>query len=327
MNSDSESLKNQLLTWLLADDVNTSESNLVEFKEIDGVDNSLQQAATFASGDLELGGIPQTFKLGDIPTVQDRFQAVLKRRLQTEIENQPPLFPWETQLMEYPERLEERSLSLVPAWGWKAQQSKLNLPINLPETVFRELLEKCQTLLTASLPLGAKLVQAVEDFFPQESSYALNDIAGLVLRSTYRSADVLDQKLNIESDYPDLQPRQQMALSLMAAKQLLENLSLPVTPNSPVVERQWLTSEGLLTLRVEYQSRGKHTQLRVEADLPTKGIVTLRADGTLAMAQSSSAGCLNVELSCQEFNPTYTLEVEFPEIDQQPLLFVINPTI
>jgi hypothetical protein len=323
MNSDSESLQDHLLTWLLANNVNIGEPK-VEL-EIYGVDNSLKQAATFASGDPELGGKPQTFKLGDIPTVQDRFQAVLKRRLQTEIENQPPLFPWETQLMEYPERLEERSLTLVPAWGWKAQQSKLNLPMPLPEEVFRQLLEKCQTLLTSSLPLGAKLVQVVESFFPQESQ-ALNDIAGLVLRSTYRSADVLDQKLNIESDYPDLQPRQQMALSLLAAKQLLENLSLPVTPNSPVVERQWFTSEGILTLRVEYQSRGKQTQLQVQADLPTKGIVTLRADGTLAMAQSSSAGCLNVELSCQEFNPTYTLEVEFPEIDQQPLLFVINPT-
>ncbi|MBD2439188.1 PatU [Nostoc sp. FACHB-110] len=323
MNSDSESLKNQLLTWLLAD-TDTSETNLVEFKENDGVDNSPEQAATFASGAPKLGGKPQNFKLGDIPTVQDRFQAIIKHRLQTEIENQPPLFPWETQMMEYPERLEEQLLTLVPAWGWKAQQYKLNLPITLPEEVFRELLEKCQTLLTASLPLGAKLVQAVESFFPQES-HALNDIAGLVLRSTYRSADVLDQKLTIENDYPDLQPRQQMALSLMAAKQLLENLSLPVTPNSPVVERQWFTSEGLLTLRVEYQSRGKQTQLQVQADLPTKGILTLRADGTLAMAQSSSAGCLNVELSCQEFNPTYTLEVEFPEIDQQPLLFVINP--
>jgi len=326
MNSDSESLKDQLLSWLLANNINTSEDNLVEFKEIDGVDHSLKQSATFASGDPNLGGKPQTFKLGDIPTVQDRFQAVIKRRLQTEIENQPPLFPWETQLMEYPERLEERSLSLVPAWGWKVQQSKLNLPVALPEAVFRELLEKCQTLLTSSLPLGAKLVQAVESFFPQES-HALNDIAGLVLRSTYRSADVLEQKLTIESDYPDLQPRQQMAFSLLAAKQLLENLSLPVTPNSPVVERQWFTSEGILTLRVEYQTRGKQTQLKVQADLPTKGIVTLRADGTLAMAQSSSAGCLHVELSCQEFNPTYTLEVEFPEVDQQSLLFVINPTI
>ncbi|MBE9004961.1 PatU [Fortiea sp. LEGE XX443] len=325
MNSDSESLRNHLLTWLLANDVNTDEPNLVEFKEIDGVNHPLKPATTFASGKPELGGIPQTFKLGDIPTVQDRFQAVLKRRLQTEIENQPPLFPWETQLMEYPDRLEERSLTLVPAWGWKVQQSKLNLPIPLPEEVFRELLEKCQVLLTSALPLGAKLVQVVESFFPQESQ-VLNDIAGLVLRSPYRSVEVLDQKLNIESDYPDLQPRQQMALSLLAAKQLLENLSLPVTPNSPVVERQWLTSEGILTLRVEYQTRGKQTQLHVQGNLPTKGILTLRGEGTLAMAQSSSSGCLSVELSCQELNPTYTLEVEFPEVDQQPLLFVINPT-
>lgn len=273
-----------------------------------------------------MGGTPQTFKLGEIPTVQDRFQAVLKRRLQIQVQEHPPLFPWETQLIDYPDFVDEPSMTLVPSWGWMVQQSKLNLPRALPERVFQQLLEKCQAMVTSSVPLGAKLVQVVENFFPNESQ-ALNDIAGLVLRSTYRSVSTLETIPNIQSDYSDLQPRQQMALSLLAAKQLLENLTLPLSATSPVVERQWLTTVGNLDIRVEYQSVGKLTKLLVQAELPVKGTLALRGSGTLAMATSSTSGYLSVELGCEQLCPTYTLEVEFPEIDQQPLLFVINLTM
>ncbi|MBE9050469.1 PatU [Nostocales cyanobacterium LEGE 11386] len=326
MNSDSESLQHDLLDWLLAHKANTNETKLVECEDIKGENHPLKEVAAFTGGEPELGGIPQTFQLGEIPTVQERFQAVLKRRLQIQVENHPPLFPWETQLVEYPDCVEERSLALTPSWGWMAQQSKLNLPIPLPEKVFQELLEKCQGLITSSLPLGAKLVQVVEGFFPNDSQ-TINDLAGLVLRSTYRSVDTLNAMPQIQSDYSDLQPRQQMALSLLAAKQLLDNLNLPVSSTNPVVERQWLTSSGTLTLRVEYQSQGQMTHLRVQSELPAQGILKLQGNGNQAVAKSSSPGDLSVELYCNQVNPTYTLEVEFPELDEQPLLFVISPTI
>ncbi|MEH2141306.1 PatU [Nostoc sp.] len=324
MNSDSESLQHQCLDCLLTDDVKNNEQ-LSVCEENDGVENLLKEATASKSSEPKLGGTPQAFQLGEIPTVQDRFQAVLKRRLQIQVQDHPPLFPWETQLIDYPDFVDEPSMTLVPTWGWMVQQSKLNLPRPLPEKVFRQLLEQCQALVTSSVPLGAKLVQVVENFFPNESQ-ALNDIAGLVLRSTYRSVNTLETIPNIQSDYSDLQPRQQMALSLLAAKQLLENLTLPLSATSPVVERQWLTSVGNLNIRVEYQSVGI-TKLLVQAELPVKGTLTLRGSGTLAMATSSTSGYLNVELGCEQLNPTYTLEVEFPEIDQQPLLFVISPTI
>jgi hypothetical protein len=119
--------------------------------------------------------------LGEIPTVQERFQAILKRRLQDQVEKNPPLFPWETQSVEYPDCVEEQYLGLVPVWGWTVHQSKLNLPIPLPEKVFWQLLAKCQVLLTSPLPLGAKLVQVVESMFPTDTQ-VINDLAGLVLR-------------------------------------------------------------------------------------------------------------------------------------------------
>ncbi|MEH2324726.1 MAG: PatU [Nostoc sp.] len=324
MNSDSESLQSQCLGWLLTDDVKNPDQS-VECKENDGVKNLHNEATASKSSEPKLGGTPQTFQLGEIPTVLDRFQAVLKNRLQIQAQDHPPLFPWETQLIDYPDFVEEPSMTLVPTWGWMVQQSKLKLPCPLPERVFQQLLEQCQALVTSSVPLGAKLVQVVENFFPNESQ-ALNDIAVLVLRSTYRSVSTLETMPNIQSDYSDLQPRQQMALSLLAAKQLLENLTLPLSATSPVVERQWLTTVGNLNIRVEYQSVGI-TKLLVQAELPVKGTLTLRTSGTLAMATSSTPGYLSVELGCEQLNPTYTLEVEFPEIDEQSLLFVINPTV
>lgn len=326
MNSDSESLQNQLLAWLLAEDAQAGEPNLVHCEENEGVENFSEIVAALNGGAFELKSIPQTFRLGEIPTVQERFQAVLKRRLQSQIQNHPPLFPWEAQLTEYPECLDKPSIELVPVWASAAQQSKLNLPIPLPERVFQQLLEKCQALVASSLPLGAKLVAAVESLFPEDSQ-ALNDLAGLVLRTPSRSVDALETMPNLESEYPDLQPPQQMALSLLAAKQLLENLTLPISATNPVVERQWLTSAGVLSLKVEYQTQGQVTKLKVQSELPSKAIVKLQGDASQAIADSSSPGCLSVELHDTQPNQTYTLEVELKEIDQRPLLFVIVPTM
>lgn len=256
--------------------------------------------------------------------MQERFQAVLKRRLKDHIQNHPPLFPWETQLVDYPDYVDNHSMTLVPVWGWAAQQSKLNLPIPLPEKIFQQLLEKCQVLVTCSLPLGTKLVQVVEGFFPNDSQ-TLNDLASLVLRSPYRSVDSLEMP-NLDSSYSDLQPHQQMALSLLAAKQLLDNLTLPISATNPVVERQWVASVGVITLKVEYQFQGDKALLQVQGELPAKGVLKLTGDTSQAMAQSSSPGRLSVELYCTP-NQTYTLEVELIEIDGQPLLFVITPTM
>ncbi|MEC4813335.1 MAG: PatU [Scytonema sp. PMC 1069.18] len=327
MNSDSESLRYQLLAWLLGENAQTiNDEDSVDCEDSKGVENLDTQAAAASGGDFQSGSSPHTFQLGEIPTVQERFQAVLKRRLQLQIQNQPPLFPWESQLTDYPDYLDKPSIELVPVWGWTAQQFKLNLPMLLPERIFQQLLERCQALVSSSLPLGAKLVQVVDSLFPNEAQ-TINDLAGLVLRTPYRSVDALETMPNLESDYSDLQPRQQMALSLIAAKQLLENLTLPVSATTPMVERQWLTNTGVLTLKVEYQCQDGQRKLRVQTNLPTTGILRLRGEKSYAMAESSTPGCLSVELNDAQPNQTYTLEVELKEVDQRPLLFVIVPTV
>ncbi|NMG06952.1 PatU [Brasilonema sp. UFV-L1] len=326
MNSDSESSQHQLIAWLLAKNAQTNDPKLVNCEDNEGGKHFHQTAATSNGGAFELKCVPQTFQLGEIPTVQERFQAVLKRRLQTQIQNHPPLFPWETQLTDYPECVDKPLVELVPVWSWAAQLSKLNLPVPLPEKIFQHLLEKCQAMIASSMPLGAKLVQAVDSLFPEDSQ-TLNDLAGLVLRTPSRSVDTLETMPNLENDYSDLQPRQQMALSLLAAKQLLENLTLPVSVSNPVVERQWLTSLGIITLKVEYKTQGQVTKLRVQTELPSKAVVKLQGDASQAIAESSSPGCLSVELHNTQPNQTYTLEVQLKEIDQRSLLFVIVPTV
>lgn len=327
MNSDSESLQYQLLNIFLADSADNCRGMGSQSKEVNRVDDFLKTAAKPMVGDFESVQTPETFQLGDIPTVQERFQAVLKRRLQIQVENQPPLFPWESQLQEYPDCVDKPSLSFVPAWGWSAQQYKLNLPTSMPEKVFQELLAKCQELVASSVPLGAKLVQAVEGLFP-DNSQDLNNLAGLVLRSTSsRSPESLTMMANGESDYSQLQPRQQMALSLLAAKQLLEDLNLHVCASNPVVQRQWLTSVGELSIQVELEFHDQQAKLVVQTELPTKGIVKLQGHDAHAMAQSAHPGLLSMELSCTQSQQNYTLAIELEGIGQQALLFVITPTI
>ncbi len=320
MNSDTESLQNQLLAWLLADDASTEEDFLVESEEINGA--QIDDNTASISGASESDSMPYPFQMGEIPAVQTRFQAVLKRRLQNQVQDNPPLFPWETQLIDYPDYIDNPSMSWVPAWGWAAQQSKLSLPILMPEKVFQQLLTRCQELLAFPVPLGAKLVGVVESLFPNEPQ-TLNDLAGMVLRSPYRSADTLERMPSVEGSYSDLQPRQQMALSLLAAKQLLENLTISVDAHM-VVEKQWLTNVGTVTLKVEYDTGAR--KLRVEAQLPLQGKLKLGEENLQVVAESDSQGIVSLELNSVQEGATYKLAVELEDMDTQPLTFAIVPT-
>ncbi len=320
MNSDTESLQNQLLAWLLADDASTEEDFLVESEEINGAQMDDNTASTSGASESDL--MPYPFQMGEIPAVQTRFQAVLKRRLQNQVQDNPPLFPWETQLIDYPDYIDNQSMSWVPAWGWAAQQSKLSLPILMPEKVFQQLLTRCQELLAFPVPLGAKLVGVVESLFPNEPQ-TLNDLASMVLRSPYRSADTLERMPSVEGSYSDLQPRQQMALSLLAAKQLLENLTVSVDAHM-VVEKQWLTNVGNVTLKVEYDTEAR--KLRVEAQLPLPGKLKLGEENQQVVAESDSQGIVSLELNSIQEGATYKLAVELEDMDTQPLTFAIVPT-
>jgi hypothetical protein len=150
-----------------------------------------------------------------------------------------------------------------------------------------------------------------------------------VLRGAVRGVEVLD----IE-DFPNYEVAtadQQMLLSLMAAREILDSLTLNCPANQSPVSREWLTALGSLTLEAQYQSRTdteqSMTSLRVECQFPGGGSLELKGENAQASAQRPNSGHLSVELFDPQPEKTYALEVRFQNFDARPLMFAIRPTL
>ncbi|RMF66956.1 MAG: hypothetical protein D6742_08665, partial [Cyanobacteria bacterium J069] len=261
----------------------SNHDNLLDSEEINTLLNYLTGSDVFSFQDTPLS------HSGEIPAVQDRFYALLRHRLREEIERRPPLYPWETELREYEDTFaSERATATV----WASQMQALNLPVPMPEGVLNRLFEQCQNLLQSSLREGSKLVQAVESLFPGES-VALNHLAGYVMAAPARSgasATVLD---GVPDHYDAATQPQQMLLSLVAAREILNTLVLTVSPSQPTLEREWHTTAGLLTLRATLLETGS---LRLVADLPCAGQLKLQSSEVEKVAHRANAGPISLEL-------------------------------
>jgi len=343
MNKDPGTPEDRLFAWLMPDpsltspsaqeksarldsDLDKREANNLEVTALDPIESEAVNELSSALGRLEGSNPP--FKLGEIPAVQDRFHALLKRRLQAEIQRHPPLFPWETEVADYSNSLESSLVGLFSGHIWGTQLRNLNLPVPLPEKILAHLLAECQVVMQSSLQQGAKLVQAVESLFPEQSQ-SLNQLAGLVLMSPSRSPQgqqlVFAPETEFPSSYDAATPNQQMLLSLLAAQEIMGSLTLIVSPQKPLVERQWLTAAGLLNLKVQYQPQ-EQSVLKVQGELPCEGNLRLTGGGIMVAAQCPSAGQLSVEISNFLSEQRYSLEVGLQQSDQPPLVFAIHPT-
>jgi hypothetical protein len=281
----------------------------------------------------------QLFELGDVPAVQDRFHALLKHRLQSEIQKNPPLFPWESAVQDYEadpayDSVKANFGSEAPApveanatlSVWNRQLSTLNLPVQVPGLVLGRLLKQCQQVVQSSLREGVQLVQAVEDLFPGEGQ-ALNYLAGLVVASPARSgataATMATAEANFPPSYEAAAPAQQMVLSLLAARELIVTLTLAVSASQPTVERQWETEQGTLQLKATYNPAPTDLSIVVRAELPTGGRLTLNGSGFQSVAERRSPGSVGVELCDPEVGQVYMLEASL-EGDETPLIFVVR---
>ena len=267
---------------------------------------------------------------GEIPAVQDRFYALLKRRLQTEIQRNPPLFPWEKDLSEYPPESADYGLShpAIASSLLMAQLRGLALPIPMPELLLADLLGRCQDVVASSLREGAKLVKVVEEWFPNQSP-TLNQLAGMVMVSPARGAS-LQQQLerlageNLPESYDVAIPTQQMTLSLLAAREILNLLTVNVSAQQPRAERCWLTDRGALNLQVEYLADSGAPRLRVLAELPCAGSLQLQTSQVRSLVDRPDAGELSLDLANLTPDQTYPLEVRLGE--QAILVFALNLT-
>ena len=273
---------------------------------------SMQEASSFTSGLHGFRTFPDQredlFQTGDIPAVQDRFYSLLKQKLQTEAERNPPLFPWETEIHDYES-------------VWMSQLRNLKLPIAVPEEVLTQLLQKCQTVAQSTLREGTKLIRAVEELFPGQDQ-SLNYLAGLVMTAPARSP-VAAVETDPSVSYESVDSPKQMVLSLLAAREILSSLSITLSTSQNRVERQWLSESGMLTLTAEYQS-GDNPRLRVEGRLPDGGSLTLRGNQTQAIADRPTSGSLSVELFDPLPNQVYTLEVRLSPSSVEPLTYAVH---
>ena len=171
----------------------------------------------------------QSFNFGEIHAVQERFQALLKQRLLSEYESRPPLFPWESEISEYPAEVADGMPAVAISSLWNAHMGALKVPGLLPAALMNTLLERCQKIARSPIKQGVRLVRAVEDLFP-ESADLLEPIANMVLVPAYRSGQatqdaVIQQLARAVGGYHSALPEQQIALSMLAAQEILGALT------------------------------------------------------------------------------------------------------
>jgi hypothetical protein len=336
MNNDAEAI-NQFLAWLLQEPDPATGPSGKNSSPITGLEASgavdlqpqtdpLDSEVEAMQADLSESSVVFTedissLELGEIPAVQDRFYAIIKRRLRAEIDRNPPLFPWESRLWDYEsEQPDLMGAEAISSSFWMTQLQALKLPVPIPESRLEQIFAECRKLASSSLREGVKLVRAVESFFPDELP-ALNYWAGQVLAEPVRSPSQTLPANTLPSSYELANPTQQMVLSLLAARQVLDAMTLEVSASYPQAQRQWLTPAGEVVLSVEYQPATE--RIRIEGQLPVAGRLTFKGQSQQVTAACSGAETLSVELNHPIAGETYGLEVELDAAHPSPLVFAV----
>ncbi|NJL01066.1 MAG: hypothetical protein HC838_01165 [Spirulinaceae cyanobacterium RM2_2_10] len=359
MDRNAETLYRQLLDWLQCESVTSTPPTAAwertaddlpdtEFADwgaaqcdpLDGEEAAIDEAAW--NLDDSTPPLPPSSDMGEFAIVQKRFQALLKRRLYTETERRPPLFPWETELSEYALDYaeSERPIALASRQVWLPQLASA-IATSLPEAQLMALLDACTESVDSLKPKAAKMVSAVTDFFP-DCAQRLNDMAARLRLSPSFAPSRLareeqqqqQQRLAalLPRDYATATPDQQMAISLLVAKEILDQLTLDLMPQQPVVEKLWQTATGTVRLRADYQPQTRQVggdlfsqqPLRVRVQMPSGGRLILQANQESITAQRTYAGYLSVELSDWQPGQVYLLEVHLQGNAQKPLRFGLS---
>ena len=264
----------------------------------------------------------QSFNFGEIHAVQERFHNLLKQRFLLEYENNPPLFPWESEVAEYPADVADLEPAVVSLWD--AHLSELPVPKLLPAPLLKALFGRCQAIAQMPVKQGVRLVRAVEELFPDQLDI-LEPIADMVLVPAYRSADAatraaLTQELTaVAEDYDSALPEQQVALSMLAAQEILGALTLSLTAKQPNETRLWMTDKGALNLTATYAEGA----LAVSVALPAGGQVNLKGDDVAQQVTRLRPGSLDVVLTDLTIGRTYVLKILLTG-EAAPLSFAIH---
>lgn len=329
-NKQVEIFEKNFFDWLLSKPNSTEISTVIDSpKSINNMEAEVKEELdelypddSEEIGCLNCNGRPP-MPLGEVLTVYNRFESLLQKRMKTEIESKPPLFPWEEvgYDTDYPDVEAKDLVFPIPPWASQMKNIKWrNLSIPLTYSVFTRLLQSCQEIVQSNLLPGSRLVKVVDNLFPGQSQ-SLNHLASLVLVGQTRDGELPSLEI---ITYNSATPRQQMLLSLLAAKEILSSLTLICYLNGSVVRRQWETAVGLINIEAEYYiaEDKSSASLRCKGELPEAASLKLQGGEAQTTAQCSEAGTLLVELFDPEPEQKYELTVKFSNWEE-PLKFAV----
>ena len=138
--------------------------------------------------------------------------------------------------------------------------------------------------------------------------------------ATTRITDNL--KATFPKGYEGASIQQQMALTMLVAKDILDNLTMTLSTDKPSVQHEWLTTQGKLHLKAMLVGSDR---LRILGQLPCGGLIRIQNDEQDGSAQRDSPGLLVVELNHSQAEQSYLLKVALAgQAETSPLKFLVS---
>jgi hypothetical protein len=231
-----------------------------------------------------------------------RLHRLLKTRLEQQIQQQPPLFPWEQPTVS--------NLSEQKKTSWlESQLINFQFPVELPKNILKQIFSACEEQMRSPLKIGARIVAAVNNFFPEDEQI-LNQLAGMILLDNPRSNS---PKELLKMDYEKAKQKTQMAVLLLTAKTIINDLTIKLK-NQQKINKKWQTNRGEIILNIEHNQKS----LDIKVNLPTSGKIEIYAQEL--SKQINQAGELQINLT--EIKPQYHLEITLE--NQESLTFLLD---
>jgi hypothetical protein len=261
--------------------------------------------------------------LDAIPAIDQRYQLLLKQRLMLEAEQRPPLFPWESpgMALDYGDVYEDAAaIAPVPTNPWLRQVLALDIPTTLPTEIADRLLAACQSVAAQTLKEGVALIRAVEELFPTQEAL-FNQRAGWVLQTATPGRTGNHRSLPY-CDYDSSDASSQLTLAMIAARELLDRLTITLSAGQPTHAQEWLADQGALRLEARYGTPSDRSELNITLHLPSSGSATL--SGSRSSAQATGTGALRLSMLDVRPGDRFALTVATAdEVELPPLTFTI----
>ena len=268
--------------------------------------------------------------VGDIPAVQTRFNALIERRLRVEIEKNLPLFPWETSILDYDtETAQDETVQL----SWLRRLQQIELPIRLPDHTLASIFLRCQDLARQPLQEGLQIVRAIEHLFPNSDRW-LHELTGTFLQeATVRDSSSLKdrvielarrQSAQLPRTFDDASAPQQALLSMLVAREILQDLRFDLTANGATIERRWSLENGDLALMLAATREESSATIQVRCEVPAACTVRLFGEMVSTVAHCDRHSTVDLALQNAIAGQTYTLEINSGQPHTTPLQFAVR---